>query len=522
MTEDAPQTAEADPAATDGGAEALDHVEEKSPWSRRILDFLKSKPLRWSALGVGFVGVVSFFGNFATIVALFQPETASSVQVEALQSELAEQKQMIAQLLDQTAPADPLDASPIRDAERREAASRVAATDPAAARAIAEGDFRKGFRALEARAGELTAEAAVAWRDLGALAYDRDPAIALEAYRHAARIDPDHYETWMSLADLEFDQGGDVSAAKAAATAAIDAASGQRERLAALNALANLEYEDTEYQIAKHRFEQMVSVLRPLIAAEPDREAYLLILSDALDGLGNVHFMLGDSGAALVAQSEVLSIRRQLLAVSPGDPARSRDVSSALESIGELALDAGDLAGAEAAFAESLAIDRQLADDEPESLRARRNLAVSLEMYGDILMELNRPDEALAHYRESLQISRLQMASHPLNMTYREDVAFSLVQNGWAQLALGQDAAAAASFSEMVAIMRGVAAGQEDELRGQLYLTEALARAASATGNEAYAGEARNILAKLRSEGRLSPEIGGIIADIEGILPPSE
>ncbi|RFB04835.1 tetratricopeptide repeat protein [Parvularcula marina] len=504
----------------DGVESQIDDLSPKTR-SQIVQDFIRSRVVRWSAAGVAFVGAVSFFGNFATIVSMFQPSTASSKQVEDLQSELAAQRLMIAQLLEQTAPSDPAELSPSRVAERRDAAMRVANADPAAAQAIANGDFRTGFRALQARADDLSADAAIAWRDLGALAYDRDPAIALEAYQQAARIDPGHYETWIALSALEYEQNGDVRAAKAAAASAADVADDLDKRLTALSELAFLEFEAGELELARQRFQQILQIVRPLNEAEPGNDEYLLILADTLEGLADVEAMLGDPNAARTSHEEVLVLRRQRLAAQPDEPARRRDLSSALESAGELALEAGDFPRAEALFAESLAIDRQLATNEPDSLRAQRNLAVSLEMYGDVLMELERPAEALSHYRESLQISRLLMASHPLNAQFREDVAFSLAQTGGAYRAVGNDQAAKATFIEMLAIMRGLAGEQETVLRGELLLAEALARTADGTGDDAYAEEARGIIDRLKAEGRYSPEVRALMADAEAILYPA-
>lgn len=490
--------------------------------SRPIREFIKSKIVRWSAAGVAFVGAVSFLGNFATIMSMFQPGAASSRQVEELQSELSMQREMIAQLLTQTAPTDPGELSPIREAERLAAATRVANAEPEAAQAIAQGDFRKGFRALKARADDLSSEAATAWRDLGALAYDRDPAIALEAYRRASEIDAGHYETWMSLADLEFDQAGDVEAAMAAAASAVDLAEDLPQRLSALNELAILEYEAGELQPARARFVQLISILRPLIETEAGDNEYLLALSDALDGLGDVESMMNDPGAALTAHQEVLSIRRRLLAAHPEDISARRDVSSALESIGELALAREEYTEAEGAFAESLALDRQIAEEDPESLSSRRNLSVSLEMYGDVLMELGRPEEALTHYRESLQISRLLLASHPSNSQFREDVGFALGIIAEAYEAVGDTDATQAAYSETVALFRGLAEDTGDELRAQLILIEALARAWAATGEEPYAIEARELLAGLRRQGLLTAEVEPYVEDAEALLATPE
>ena len=78
---------------------------------------------------------------------------------------------------------------PDRKRDKSQAALDVATDTPEIARKLAKGDLEAGYDALEKRARAKAEDAAREWRELGALAYDREPARALNAYREAAKLD---------------------------------------------------------------------------------------------------------------------------------------------------------------------------------------------------------------------------------------------------------------------------------------------------------------------------------------------
>ena len=508
-------------AANQEQAPAADATDEDCPVQerklQRIRDRIRNRLIRWSALGVAFVGTVSFFGNFATILGMFGARTASSEQVESLQSELEAQREMIAQLLVQTTPEGAIIPAP-RQAERAAAAARVVERRPDAAKAIASGDYRTGFAALQANADDLSEEAATAWRDLGALAFDQNPAISLEAYRQAARIDPHHYGTWRALAVLEFDQAGDLMASKRAALNAMDAAEDDKSRWWAAVELGDLELEQGDFDSAARRFQEIDDALRPQMTLEGVDDSLKQIHSRVLEGMGYVAFETENIAEAETAFREMISIRRQLYAASPGDLQRRKEVSNALENIADLEMELGNLSAAKAASAEGMAIDRQIALDYPDSLEAQRNLSVGLEKYGDALMAHDKPQEAITYYTDSIQIIRLLLAGNPTNAELREDLSMTLVLIAEAHLALDDQATALTMYQEAVTLLRGIVTDNPDSIRAKLMLATALTYA-GVNGNDAVSKEeAIAMVQSLSSHSSLVQEDLMVISEILEIL----
>jgi len=403
---------------------------------------------------------------------------------------------MIAQLLAQTAPEDaPIDRSRIE--LRADAALRVTRQAPTAAKAISTGELQAGFEALKSYAETNTADAAQAWRDLGILAYDREPAIALEAYRRAVSIDPDNFDAWFNLANLEFEQAGDTAAAIAAVGGASEAAQTDLDRFRAIVLGAEFERALGNMASAKAGLQKAISGYRLLLAETPADDRLRHGLSDALWELSNIELNTGNRNAASPAAEEVLAISRARFNDDRSDLDRQLDLATALESVGAIALDRGDLRAAEQAFAESLALDRDRQARAPESLRAQRDLTISLERYGDILDALGRPDEAVIYFRESVQVSRLLAARAPSHVLFLEDLANGIALLGWAELDLDNRDAAAAAFVEANRIYRGLSNADPDDPGLLLSVAITLCGLAEANKTGDDTGEIGAILAKL-------------------------
>lgn len=465
--------------------------------------YVNMSTLRWSAAGAGAVGVITFAANFASVLSLFQPEGATSTQIERLQAELSDQRAMIAQLLERTAPKNEQDADPARIAEKQEAAKRTLLTDPEAARAIASGDLRAGFLALQTRARSTSDEAVQDWRDLGALAYDRDPQIALEAYREAVRIDPEDFGSWISLAVLELEQAGDMEAAVAAAYRAEKTGNNQAQELSALLMVAELEFEIKDYATAGSRYRQIAAILEADLEADPKNADLRMRLSETLEGIGDVAIEQGDLRGALAAFEKGLVLDRSLLAESPDDLERQRDVSPALERIGLVNLQLDNIDAARDAFEESLAIDRALAAANPKSVEARRDLSMSLGRMGDVQERAGAYEKAERAYRESLQISRMLAASNPRSALIRDDMRFALEKIGDTSMRSGDRNAAETAYAESLALARSRVSAFPAQTPGWLDLSMILEKIGIATEDKTYWREALQILKALDEDNLL-------------------
>ena len=153
-------------------------------------------------------------------------------------------------------------------------------------------------------------EAAIAYRNLGAIAGLADPKRALEAYEKALALDPDDVESldWAGWIQIDY---GDLNKAQA-----------WLERVLTL-------------------------------AGSGDQPFYK---SWALTGLGDIKQQRGDLSAALKYYSDSLAISDRLAQSDPGNAGWQRDLSVSYNKIGDVQEAQGDLAGALKSYSDSLAI----------------------------------------------------------------------------------------------------------------------------------------------------------------------
>jgi tetratricopeptide (TPR) repeat protein len=159
----------------------------------------------------------------------------------------------------------------------------------------------------KARAGQETAlaekerkDAAIAYRNLGAIAGLADPKQALEAYEKALALDPDDLKSlfWTGWIQIDY---GDLNKAQA-------------------------------------RLERVL----PL--AKTDAQA--LYKNWALLGLGDIETKRGDLAGALKSYNDGLAIIDRLAKSDPGNAGLQRDLSMAYNAVGDVQMAQGNLAGA--------------------------------------------------------------------------------------------------------------------------------------------------------------------------------
>ena len=206
---------------------------------------------------VGLWGVWRLFWSIAdkaaTLKALTAPDSATKAGQEKSHGMMEDLAAKVAELTEQvaraTAPEDPnASVDPQRQAGKAETVERIAtsgsAAEIAALNEIAKGDVKDGVRDLKQQIGAIQAEAdkltAQKWRDIGVLAYDREPAEALNAYREAATLDKS--DTWalIYLARLEQSHGDGLAAAASVLDEALEAVTDDRDRSVLLSELGDV------------------------------------------------------------------------------------------------------------------------------------------------------------------------------------------------------------------------------------------------------------------------------------------
>jgi tetratricopeptide (TPR) repeat protein len=199
-------------------------------------------------------------------------------------------------------------------------------------------------------------EAAIAYRNLGAIAGLADPKRALEAYEKALALDPDDIESlfWTGWIQISY---GDLGKAQT-------------------------------------RLE------RVLMLAKTDDQAYYKYW--AFIGLGDIKQQRGDLSRALKSYSDGLAIAERFAQSGPSNAGWQRDLSVSYEKIGDVQQAQGDLAGALKSYQDSLAIRDRLAKSDPGNAGWQRDLSAANERLGDIFIAQGNLPAALEQYRASL------------------------------------------------------------------------------------------------------------------------
>jgi tetratricopeptide (TPR) repeat protein len=174
-------------------------------------------------------------------------------------------------------------------------------------------------------------EAAIAYRNLGAIAGLRDPKSALEAYEKAASLDPGDIESLSWEGFIEIDHG--------------------------------------DLDKAQTRLERVLKL------AETGDQAYYKYW--ARIGLGDIWQKRGDLKAALKSYQDDLAITERLATSDPGNAGWQNDLSVSYEKVGDVQVAQGDLKAALKSYSDSLAIRERLAQSDPGNAGWQRDLSDS-------------------------------------------------------------------------------------------------------------------------------------------------
>jgi tetratricopeptide (TPR) repeat protein len=162
-------------------------------------------------------------------------------------------------------------------------------------------------------------EAAIAYRNLGAIAGLADPKRALEAYEKAIELDPDDLESLFWAGWIQIVRG--------------------------------------------HLNEAQTRLERVLTLAKTEDQAYYHYWSLVL--LGDIKKQRGDLAGALKSYNDGLAIAEPLAKSDPGNTLLQRDLSASYEKVGDVQVEQGDLAAALKSYNDALATFDRLAKANP-------------------------------------------------------------------------------------------------------------------------------------------------------------
>jgi tetratricopeptide (TPR) repeat protein len=210
----------------------------------------------------------------------------------------------------------------------------------------------------EAKIEKDRKEAAVAYRNLGAIAGLADPKRALEAYEKALALDPDDIQSlyWSGVIQIGY---GDL-------------------------------------KTAQTRLERVQE-----LAKTSDQAFYKYA---ALGTLGDIKQKRGDLGGALQSYQGTISIVSRLAKSDSGNALWQRDLSVSYIKVGDVLVQQGNLPEAPKSYQAGLAIRERLAKSDPGNAGWQYDLGISNERIGDVQITLGDLGAALKSYEAQHEI----------------------------------------------------------------------------------------------------------------------
>jgi tetratricopeptide (TPR) repeat protein len=302
-------------------------------------------------------------------------------------------------------------------------------------------------------------EAAIAYRNLGAIAGLRDPKRALEAYEKAALLDPDDIESLFWVGYLQIDHG-DLNKAQTRLERVLKLAEASDQahyKYWACIGLGDLWQRRGDLNAALNSYSDGLAIIDGLVKSDPGNAEWQRDLSVGYERVGDVQLAQGDLKAALKSYSDSLAIGERLTKADPGNAGWQRDLSVSYNKVGDVEEAQGDLKAALKSYSDSLAIRERLAKSDPGNAGWQRDLSVSYNKMGDVLVAQSDLTAALKSCRESLAIAERLAKWDPSNAEWRRDLSVSYNKMGNALLAQGDLAGALKAFSNGLAIREGLA-----------------------------------------------------------------
>ena len=431
---------------------------------------------RWftRAALVGGVGAAAAgLGLLNDLNSMFAPKPASVEDVQAIVEKALAQNGL-------GAGAEGLDAAAGQNL--REAFATLIASGDArkksAREAMASGDLDKARELMggisedyEAAANQANTEAAITWREYGALLYANQPSEAIKAYEAAALRDPTDASDYLQIGALNA-RLGNLDAAVLAYSQAIENGPDDNPVWTGSLALgiAAIDVVQGRPQQAEERY-KIALELCPLGEGKHCE-------ANALNGLGSLYGNIGRYDEAKQTLTRALEAYRAI-------DDRSGE-SAALINLGVLAADNHDYSAARTYYERSIALAEALGDSE--------SIAVTTNNLGYIQRRMKQPRESRASFEKSLASFR--------QLQRRDAIALVLVNLASVDIDVGTPAAAgprlkeAREIVEDMGFLHGLASVQREE-----------GRMAAAMGDKARAVELlRDSLASFEAGGAIDTD----------------
>jgi tetratricopeptide (TPR) repeat protein len=204
-------------------------------------------------------------------------------------------------------------------------------------------------------------------------------------------------------------------------------------------------------------FKHVKVSLDALANANPDDSEMLGIQAEILNKIADGYRAANYQEQALEVANETNSVLRNLIARQPDNAYWQTSLASNLDKIGDFKNNFGDTTGARASYEEALADDRDLMMREPNHEDHQRQTAIELIKLGDLQRRDEDSKAALAFYRQALALQTKLSRLYVVLPSYQRDVSVTLGKIGEAQIDLGDKEAALETYQQRLAIDRKIA-----------------------------------------------------------------
>jgi tetratricopeptide (TPR) repeat protein len=346
----------------------------------------------------------------------------------------------------------------------------------------------------------------------------------IDDYREVTKLDPSHYEDWLSLATL-YRKANDLSNAGRAAAMAIqiattdaeqadadlvdsdiDAAAGDhagalaadraaidaigrwlardpaaldahRLQIAALNLEGRTLQAQGDLQGAVTAFRQLGAVCLALLRSGHASEADLEYMVQPVAAVAQILLQIGRPADALDLARSQIATQRSFVANYPDDLKLRLDLAALLVIVGDALEAKKDLTGARAADEEALAIDQAVMAKDPSFVEARAAMSIDLDRVGRIQALQGDLAGAAAMFRQELTLRRALAADDPSSAEHPLAIVIADGELARVQMAAGDSADAASQ--EALQIARALLAKDPTSAMDRAVLADAVQRAAA-------------------------------------------
>ena len=269
-------------------------------------------------------------------------------------------------------------------------------------------------------------EAAIAYRNLGAIAGLRDPRQALEAYGKALALDPDDLGSLLWAGLIQIDHG-DLNEAQARLERALSLAKTGDHfyRYWVTFGLGDIEVRRGDLAGALKSYRDALAIIEGVKKSHSGNADLQHDLSASYERIGDVQVAQGDLAGALNSYRDGFAAMDHLAKSDPGNAGWQRDLAVSYEGVGNIQMAQGDLAGALTSYRESLAIIGRLAKADPGNAELQRAVSVFYEKVGIAQARQGDPADALKSFSDSLAIRDRLAKADPGNAGWQRDLSVS-------------------------------------------------------------------------------------------------